>query len=143
MSYLASRVDFGELVEFAKSKSCTARVFTTTAEQLELARSKVGDAAVAMEGSLRVSKESDQLYYLKRSPLQHLPLSPLQARRVNSALGTKQDAEAWLSPRQRDLAKQVQGVLAGQANGLDGFERPTKLAEMATYEDRLRARLSR
>ncbi len=141
VSYLPSRLDFGDLVEHAKANSCTTRVFTTTDAQMKIARDKVGDAAVAMVGEVRESKETDQLYYLKRSHLTHLPLSPLQGRRVNGALGTKRDAGVWLSPRQQELAKLIQKRLEADADWVPGIVRPTELGEMASYEERLRARL--
>ena len=143
VSYLPSRLDFGVLVEHAKKHSCTQRVFTTTDAQMKIARGIVGDAAVAMTGAVRESKASDQLYYLKRSHLAYLPLSPLQARRVNGALGTKKDAGAWLSPRQKELGEVVQSALGKDADALQGYERPQELSALAAYEERLRVRLAK
>jgi hypothetical protein len=95
-----------------------------------------------MTGAVRESKASDQLYYLKRSHLTHLPLSPLQARRVNGALGTKQDPESWLSPRQKELAKIIKDALTEDSDALKGLERPTELSAVAAYEDALRIQLA-
>ncbi|MFT7667671.1 MAG: hypothetical protein ACI8X5_000350 [Planctomycetota bacterium] len=142
VSYLPSRVAFHQLVDLAKDGSCTTKIFTTTPEQLEIARSKVGDAAEAMTGAPKASKDSDQLYYLKRSHLQHLPLTLLQARRVNGALGTKRDASHWLSPRQVELAGQVESILKGNPEAFAELERATALSELSEYEALLRKKIA-
>lgn len=140
--YLPSRIKFADLVEQAKAKSCTTKIFTTTEDQLRIAREAVGDDAKALVGEPRISKDSDQLYYLKRSHLRHLPLSPLQARRVNGALGSKQDASQWLSPRQVELGTKAKAALGKNAEALADFQRPTKLLELADYSTKLSRELN-
>ena len=46
----------------------------------------------------------DDLYQLAHSRMSRLPMTPLQAQRVNAAIGQRQDPRRWLSPRQRALA---------------------------------------
>ena len=44
--------------------------------------------------------EKDHLFYLKQTDFKHLPLTNLQKTKINSALGLKQDATKYLSPKQ-------------------------------------------
>ena len=102
----------------------------------------MGKRAFSLDGaSIRAASESDQVYYLRHSPLRFLPLTPLQARRVNGALYHRQDVNAWLSPRQVELARSIKEKLAKSSSALNGLERPTDLAQLDEYEDELRARL--
>ena len=142
VGYLPERLSFEALLEVARSKGCTKRVFTTTAAQLKLARARVGEAALALEGQPRAAKGSDQLYYLRRSPLRFLPLTALQARRVNAALGTAGgDPGRWLSPRQSLLLERIEAAVESDANALDGLERPDDPARLDEYSRRLAEQL--
>ncbi|MFC7357608.1 VPGUxxT family thioredoxin-like (seleno)protein, type 2 [Jejudonia soesokkakensis] len=51
------------------------------------------------DSSYRASKK-DEDYYLQHSNFKYLPLSPLQRTKINSALGSRQNAEKYLSPKQ-------------------------------------------
>ena len=44
--------------------------------------------------------DRDHLFYLKRSDYQYLPLTALQKTKINSALGARQSAITYLSPKQ-------------------------------------------
>ncbi len=138
----AKELSYERLLGHAKEHGCTTKVWTTSDEHLAAAKKVVGDQAVSLgETSIRVAKESDQVYYLRNSPLRFLPLTPLQARRVNGAMYLKQDIKPWLSPRQLELATSVQAKLAKSPKALDGLERPADLAQLDEYEAELRAKL--
>ncbi len=137
-------VGYERLLGHAKEHGCTTRIWTTTDEQLAAAKKLVGDQAVALgDTSIRGAKESDQIYYLRNSPLRFLPLTPLQARRVNGAMYLNQDYKAWLSPRQSALLAQLQAVLAKDAKALDGLERPADIAQLDEYTAELVERLQK
>ena len=137
VTYRPDRISFAELLESAEQSDCTAQVYTTTEAQLKTARAAVGERALPLAGAVRRSKDADQLYYLRKSSLRHLPLTSLQAVRVNSALGLGQDPYQWLSPRQSTLATEVERKTAE----LEGLERPTAPLELGAYELELRRRL--
>lgn len=131
----AARLSHEALLAHAKQHGCTTRVWTTSDEQLEAARAAVGDRAVALgEASIRRAKESDQLYYLRQSPLRYLPLTPLQARRINASLYGRKEPGPWLSPRQAALFQRIEAKLASDPTALDGLERPGNLEELDEYE---------
>ncbi len=78
-------ISHGELVRMALARGCAERVLT-------------------VDGEFREASASDQKYYLHRSPLRDLALSPRQAVRVNAALASDRDPLVYLSPRQRAMA---------------------------------------
>lgn len=51
--------------------------------------------------------KKDHLFYLKQTPYKYLPLTDLQKTKINSALGSKQEAEQFLSPRQAEWLKEI------------------------------------
>lgn len=142
---------YEELLGAAIARRCDTKVFASDAAQLELARSKVGERAVLFTGAVREAAAADQLYYLRRSELRFVDLTPAQARQVNAALGarslgesevgTAADPEGFLSPRQRELARRVRAALASDAEfGLE-LERPDAIEELAAYRAELLERL--
>ena len=100
--------DFEALVRLGKARGCADSAWVRDSEQLEIAKRVLGGKASITNDVARTSKESDLLFYLKKSPLRFLPLSPLQRIRVNAELGTRGgDPTHWLSPRQRRLAERL------------------------------------
>jgi hypothetical protein len=103
-----------------------------------LAKSKGCGDFMATQKSARDASHGDQKYHLKRSKLRLLPLTPLQASRVNAALRHRQDPQAWLSPRQRTLYAAIQRA---EDNALSDLRAPEEPRLLASYEAQLRARL--
>ncbi|HMS98928.1 MAG TPA: hypothetical protein PKA12_09290, partial [Saprospiraceae bacterium] len=57
--------------------------------------------------------DKDLHYYLKNSEYAALPLSPIQATRINSALGNGTSPTIYLSPLQQQMLKDIKaGKLA-------------------------------
>lgn len=141
VSFRSSEAAYAGLLAAAVEKGCAARVWTTTDAQHEVATKRVGDRAERFDGEVRVAKDSDQLYYLERSAYRHLPLTPLQARRVNGALFVKGEPKEWLSPRQGELLTSIEARLKTDAEAFDALQRPATIDELADYESALRERL--
>lgn len=129
------------LVRAAREADCARVVWADGASQLRAARELVGQDARELPASPSDAKPSDRLWNLRRSPLRHLPLTPLQAIRVNAALGTGGDPARWLSPSQRALAARLRAALERDATVLDGLERPDDLEALEAYRRELLARL--
>ena len=136
-------VEYGKLVETAQSFKCATKVFTHTPKQLEVARSKVGSAAVELkiDSSTRPAKASDQKYYLRQTPLRHLPLTETQATKINSALGYQKPYADWLSPKQQQLARRVLAVSKKSPTALNEFHYPKQVSGLAQYTASLDAKL--
>ena len=76
---------------------------------------------VAKAAPARPAGDDDRKYHLGRSRWRFVPLTPLQASRVNAALGRRGDPTRWVSPRQRAM---YQRIASADANTLSGLHRP-------------------
>ncbi|MCZ6816368.1 MAG: VPGUxxT family thioredoxin-like (seleno)protein, type 2 [Planctomycetota bacterium] len=99
-------VDYRTLVRRARSVQCASRVFTRSDDQQKTAAEMVGRLAVRSDDAIRPDKEPK--YYLSKSPMRFVPMTGLQACRVNAAVGAKGDARSFLSPRQVQLLALIQ-----------------------------------
>jgi len=107
VEYDPSRIKYSALLLKAQSMQCASTVFARTDGQCKLARELAGENAVRSDDpSKHVAK--DELYRLVNSPFKHVPMTPLQAQKVNAALGMRQDPSAALSPAQVELAKAIE-----------------------------------
>lgn len=102
---------------------------------------KVAESRVLPARRNTPAPESDQKRHLRFSSLRYLPLTELQAARIDAALAVKGDATRWLSPRQRALAAQVALVLARDPHAFDGWVRPERDEALARYQRRLEMRV--
>ena len=68
--------------------------------------------------------------------MKYLPLTPLQAQRINARLAASKDVSSLLSPRQAALLAQLRG--SGEPKKL---VRPGAIDELAAYELKLRQAL--
>jgi len=91
-------------VKRAAEAQCAVKILTRDDAQQETAARIVGDRAVRSDGEIRTD---DDKYYLSRTPLSHVPLTPLQAARVNAIVGTKGDPLPLLTPAQRALLERI------------------------------------
>jgi hypothetical protein len=98
-------IAYGDLVKEARASRCATPVFTRSDRQQEIARKIVGDQAVPNRGKVKPDREPK--YYLSRTELRFLPMTPLQAARVNALLRKPGHLE-WLSPSQTVLLKRIQ-----------------------------------
>lgn len=133
---------YGALLEHAASAQCATTVFARDENQLAAARKQVGARAVRDDRPAHDASSDDQKYYLNHSPLRFVPLTPMQATRVNAALHEHGDALRWLSPRQRELATAIDQALRHDAGALAGLMRPDDIDALASYEVTLRSRLA-
>ncbi len=81
------RISASKLVAEAKKQDCADAVFTQ-------------DLDAGMSG---FKPDRQPQYYLMHTPFKFVPMLPLQASRVNSALGLGQDPFVYLSPKQIEL----------------------------------------
>lgn len=112
-----------------------------TRAALDQRAKRLGYEGVTSEG-VRSAPASDQLRHLNASPLSRLPLTPLQASRLNAALAAGEDPSLWLSPFQRTLAASVAALAVREPRVFDALERPTRWDRLAAYQDALLARLA-
>ena len=82
----------------------------------------------------RKAPASEPLHRLRRSPLRLLPLTPMQARRVDAALTADGDPSAHLSPRQSLLRTRILRALRIDGQALQGMTRPEHIEELPGYQ---------
>jgi len=99
-------ISYAALVRKAKSLDCASRVYARTKEQQAVARGLVGSSAVRTDQPIRPDKTPK--YYLSNTAYRYVPMTGLQAARINAALGRKADPGAYLSPSQLALFRVVQ-----------------------------------
>ncbi|NOT34652.1 MAG: hypothetical protein HOP12_10855 [Candidatus Eisenbacteria bacterium] len=107
VTFDSTRLSFAALTRAAVAQQAASHVFARDDRQLADAHAVVGTHGVRTNERGRPAPEADRKFYLSRSPLRALPLSPLQATRINAALHEGSDALRWLSPRQRERAKRL------------------------------------
>lgn len=121
-------ISYGTLFQEAQRMQCADTVFHRSPAQQQAAESlmaeqqRAGRRASGVRGAPGVTRPDHQpKYYLGRTPLRHVPMTGLQAARINAHLaahsargGAAGDARladpellAWLSPRQQRLLQQV------------------------------------
>jgi hypothetical protein len=96
---------YDKLLDQAMQAGCATRAFTRDDRQQAAAARRLGGSAVRSKEAIRPDREPK--YYLSKTPLRHLPMTPVQAARVNAALGRNGQAEGFLSPRQLELLGKI------------------------------------
>lgn len=61
------------------------------------------DVDVPVKSTSKYRKDRDDKYYLSRTAYKVIPMTDLQATKVNSSIGSRQSPEKYLSPRQLEL----------------------------------------
>lgn len=104
----AEVLPFERLLRGAKESNCAERVWTTTPAQLATAQRLLGSRASALAGDVR--PDTAPKYYLQQTTWRHVPMTGLQAARVNALLapGHSAQVEEVLSPRQLAMHAEVQ-----------------------------------
>jgi hypothetical protein len=98
-------ISYKELVRKAMDLECAAPVFCRTEAQHKRAKRIAGERAVL--SSEAVTPDQEPKYYLSRTNLKYLPMTPLQAARVN-ALIKDPGHRALLSPAQLSLLSVIE-----------------------------------
>ena len=102
VEYDPAVISFPKLVQQAEKEQCASHVYTTTKLQEKQAAKVVGARSVSKESKFRLDREPK--YYLSQTHYAYLPMTPLQAVKVNSAIGSRKSPDIYLSPRQLQLA---------------------------------------
>ena len=99
------RVTYETLVKTAMEMKCADHVFTRTDAQQAVAAKLAKDKAVRTDEEMKPEKE--QKHHLFATPYRFLPMTLIQASRVNAALAQNQDPALFLSPRQLELFAKI------------------------------------
>lgn len=135
LRYDPRRLPLVKLVEQAQALGCARAVHTGTQAQVDTLKA-AGIEAQVLTRKPRRAPTSDQLRHLSASLLKYLPLTPLQAQRINARLAASKNASNLLSPRQLELFAELRR--SGEPKKL---VRPSSIDELAAYERELRQAL--
>lgn len=149
VSYRGGAETLARIVERAEKRDCASRVWAPRGTELDAISARIGERARPFTESPKTASADDQLYHLSRSPLRFLPLTPLQAVRVNAELGNHRgdvwhdELSRWLSPKQRELKLAIQVKLGADEDAFRGLVRPDAAEALVLYERQVRERLAR
>ncbi len=98
-------ISFEELLKTAKKNRVASHVYTNNKAHKKIANNIVGKGSVSALGTFRA--DSEPKYYMSKTPYRFIPMTPLQASRVNSAIGFRQSPDKFLSERQTQLLSYI------------------------------------
>ncbi len=146
VDYDAARLDYPLLVGQARRAGMADRIFARDGRQASAAASQAPGAPVSMlSPQERARTDTQQQYHLALTPRYHfLPLTALQATRVNAALATHGNPDEFLSPGQIRLGEELAALPPGRlAKILSGLTPDRSVEGLPGYAHRLRSELSR
>jgi len=132
------------LLASAQSMRCATTVFAHDDKQLAIAKEKVGNRAVRLNGEARDASGSDQLHTLRATSYRYVAMTAMQSMKVNAALAARDIAAAhrWLSPRQIEQHSRIAAALRDDRDALAGLNRPAGPRALADYAAQLEAKLA-
>ncbi len=98
VSYDASQVSLPSIVNEAEKANCATGVFVDDDYDLAEVRKFTDVKNVKKAGSYHKDKEVK--YYLSKSSYRFIPMSKYQQAKVNAAIGSRENPNQYLSPRQ-------------------------------------------
>jgi len=98
VNYDSKKLSLPSLVKKASRAGCADAVYLEDKQDLALAKQSMGVSTTKPVGSYR--KDHEVKYYLSKSDLRFVPMSLLQQAKVNAAIGSNQNPDKYLSPRQ-------------------------------------------
>lgn len=101
--YDPSIINFQNLLKAAKDKGVANAVFSDHPKEVSIAKNT--GTSVQDPGKFRDDRAPK--YYTSQTLYQFLPMTEVQASRVNSALGKHQDPKTFLSPRQIKILEEI------------------------------------
>ncbi len=105
VNYNPNVISYDDLAEKAKDARCNSHVYTNDSSEKAIAKKIVGEGSISNESKFRLDK--DVKYYLSRTHYRFVPMTEMQAAKVNSQIGRGKSFSDYLSPRQIDLAKKI------------------------------------
>ncbi len=106
VTFNPAAITYDALIKKAISLKCADRVYTRNDDQHARATQWVSTNAVRSDEIARPDKQPK--YYLAQTPYKFVPMTRLQAARVNAAIYEKQDPNQFLSPSQIRLLEVIE-----------------------------------
>ena len=104
IKYDANTIQEKDLISFAAQKKCADGVYSD--DQREVSAAKKLKVRTKKKGKFRPDKQPK--YYTYNTNYKYLPMTGLQAIKVNSAIANRQSPDEYLSPRQLEMLQLIQ-----------------------------------
>lgn len=144
LDYDPAVMSYSDLVSTARRMSCFRSVYARDGQQQREA-ARVASGAV-VRSDQPVDTHNQQQFHLSMHPEYfYLPLTALQATKVNAALFAHEDPDQFLSPAQLSLRDRMARVLARGRDAAGSFDRLTprrNREDLAGYGRMLQSRLA-
>ena len=105
VTYDPAVLEYEQLLENAKKNNCASHVYVAEEQEEKQAKKIVGTTNISKVSTFRLDK--DPKYYLSKTHYQYVPMTDLQAVKVNSLIGENRSPDAVLSPRQLVVAQYI------------------------------------
>jgi copper chaperone CopZ len=115
VKYDASKVSEEKLIQYASKKQCADAIYTNDRREEKAAQKfKI---KTKREGEFR--PDGEPKYYIYKSDYRYLPMTSLQALKVNTALSRQLSPDEYLSPRQLELLELIKDGKVKKENVID------------------------
>lgn len=154
-------VSYADLLARAAELECMDRVFTHDRDQERIAKRTHRDRMESLTRAARGVEATEQWYHLRRHPLGHLPLTPVQCTKLNAAAtyaASDSDSDAGsgdaalpsfgdaldthLTAAQRAELARLEAVLAEHPDAFDGWYPTASTDRLWEYRVRFERRLA-
>ncbi len=105
VEYDPDLISYSDLLRAARRDQVADHVFVNDEHQKDVAEKAVGETSVSETRNFR--PDHDPKHYLSRTIYRYVPMTSLQASRVNAAIGSGGSPDKYLSPRQLELLTYV------------------------------------
>jgi hypothetical protein len=139
------KIELDKLLRKAQELECATAVFARDSAQLEgVKRQAKLDVRLQSDAEpFRDAQTSDQHYYLRKHAARWLPLTTIQATKINAAIPADMEIAEWLSPRQLKLLERISEILAENPLAFDGLTELPDEADLVPHARRLNDRIKR
>lgn len=108
VEYVPSVLSFKSLRERLASMSCATRIYARDAEQASSKPSGANDSLSVKRSDEAVRLDAVQKHHLSHTTFKHVPMTELQASRLNASIARRAQHHDVLSPRQIDAHAAVE-----------------------------------
>jgi hypothetical protein len=115
VKYDAGKVSEDKLISFASQQKCADAIYTNDKREEKVAKKL--KIKTKREGKFRADREPK--YYIYKSKYRYLPMTNLQALKVNAALSKQVSPNEYLSPRQLELLQLLRDGKAKKQEVID------------------------
>ena len=98
-------ISYTALLQRAGKNGVARNAYVFSEEQENAALHVLGESRVAWAKTFHPDRQTK--YYLSKTPYSYIPLTSLQAIRINRALYEQENPDAYLSPRQRKMLSHI------------------------------------